>query len=202
MLAAWKLGREVTNEIGMRSGYGAMRDKTNGDISEAEKLRKYRAMSDRITEKELEQIASWCVQHRTAWGPTHLCELRRVRLKRDRQKIALESIRNAYGLIELKRAIRLLNRSNGMNANPAGVGRKRLLDWSRPAAVLDETQRICDRFLAFTSDLSSLADSDEDLEETMDSVKRIQKQLNSATVSLERLKKRCIVELSRLHDRG
>ena len=78
MRAAWELGRDLVERLGMRTDYGSMLAEADFNLSQAEKLRKYRGMANRISEQELNRICKLCAANRRAWGPTYLVTLSRL----------------------------------------------------------------------------------------------------------------------------
>ncbi len=154
MLAAWKQGIAVSSADGKRTNRVAIRKASGGNISEAERLRKYRSMSEQIKRAELTQITQWCIDFDRAWGPTLLCELSKIHTKKDRQKIAKNAIEQGLGLVELKRMVRLAKGSPASIKSPTTrVGRQRTLDWTQPTNVLDEIHQVCGVFLTFANDI-------------------------------------------------
>ncbi len=153
MREAWELGTELIDELGMFSGYGAMRDRAKGDNSLAEKYRKYRGMADCLSEKELRDICDLCEKEEKGWGPTFLVELSRITTSRGRKQMAKKAIQHRWGLIEFKRQIRLIIGSGAGTVNR--VGRKRLLDWKNKAEVLDQLSQICLGWTHFSEDLQT-----------------------------------------------
>jgi hypothetical protein len=154
MLAAWKQGVALSSADGKRPNMVAIRQASGGSASEAERLRKYRAMSQRITEPELRRITAWCLEFERAWGPTFLCVLSRIGQKKIRQRIAKDAIEQRLGLVELKRMVRIEKGSPDSIKSPTTrVGRRRSLDWTQPTNVLDEIHQVCRVFLTFANDI-------------------------------------------------
>jgi len=154
MRAARKRGNEISKTLGPWSGFRAMQTESGGSASEAEKLRKYRAMSTRIGEDELKQITKWCIDHKRAWGPTLLCELSRIPEKVDRERIAKNAIEKRLGLVDLKRMVRLeIGPLGDIDSEKPRVGRKRKLDWKVAANIKDEIHQVCRVFLTFANDI-------------------------------------------------
>lgn len=140
MWAAWTLGRELLDELGDRAGYREMQKRAGGDDSAAEKMRKYRGMARRITREELGDICELTHLHGKAWGPTHLVALSRLTRVADRRKMAKTAIREGWGLAELERRVR---RQLGPMKDPMTVGRKRELDLTDEAEILEQIQKLC-----------------------------------------------------------
>lgn len=140
MWAAFDLGKELRKELGMRSDYGAMRDLTDGDASQSEKMRKYRAMAKRITHSELGDICELTQLHGKAWGPTHLVALSRLTKVAERRKIAKVALKEGWGLAELQRRIR---RQLGPQKDSKVVGRKRQIDLKSEADILEQINGLC-----------------------------------------------------------
>ena len=140
MWEAWELGRELLDELGDHAGYGKMSDRAGEDESQAEKLRKLRSMARRITRAELGTICELTAMHGKAWGPTHLVALSRLPRVADRRKLAKTAIREHWGLTELQRQVK---RQLGPMNDPTKVGRKRDLDMTDEAAILDQIQGLC-----------------------------------------------------------
>ncbi|QGJ69938.1 Hypothetical protein PBC10988_16270 [Planctomycetales bacterium 10988] len=150
MKEAWELGRDLLDQLGMKANYGAMKSAASGEISTAEKYRKYRSMANRITEKELEAICKMCEKENKIWGPTFLVELSRLRTSKDRRQLAKNAIREGWGLIEFKRQIRLMI---GPGSVSSRVGRKRKVDWTDEAEILDELAQMCHGWTRFAAEI-------------------------------------------------
>ena len=155
MWAAFTLGKELRNELGMRSDYGAMRDLTDGDASQSEKMRKYRGMSKRITQAELGDICELTQLHGKAWGPTHLVALSRLTKVGERRKIAKAAISEGWGLAELQRRIR---RQIGPQKNATVVGRKRQIDLNSEADILEQINGLCLSWIRLNTQLQHTTD--------------------------------------------
>ena len=67
------------------------------------KMRKYRAMSQRITQKELETICTLCLKHVRALGRTFLVAFTPSRKIAVRRELIKQTIKEHWGLSELKR---------------------------------------------------------------------------------------------------
>ena len=155
MWEAWQLGHELLEELGERSTYGAMKERAADNPSLAEKLRKYRAMANVMTEAELETICELCEQHGKAWGPTFLVALGRLPRVRDRRKLAKQAIRNGWGLDELQRRIR---REIGPQRDAKLVGRKRQVDLMSETAILEQIQGLCLSWIRLNTQLQQTSD--------------------------------------------
>lgn len=162
MRQAWQTGRELLEELGKHSGYGAMKEKVRGNASEATRMRNYRGMARRITESELNNIVELCELHGRAWGPTFLVELGRVKKAADRRQLAEAAIQNHWGLTEFTRQIRLQFGQKPLKKQAktqiaSRTGRKRRLDWQDEAEILDELSQLCLGLLRFGQDLRANA---------------------------------------------
>jgi len=167
MWAAWRLGKEVQEALSERADYGAMKEMSCDNASEAEKLRTYRAMARRVSEKELSDICAMCEKHGKKWGPTFIVALARITKATDRRRVAESVIRKRLGLREVNRQIRIaIARKDVRNvtssaAEPAKqnrkkatrVGRKRGLDWTSEAEIMDEIREMCLTWERFQEDL-------------------------------------------------
>jgi hypothetical protein len=207
MLAAWKQGIAVSSPDGKRPNRVAIREASGGSISEAERLRKYRAMSVRIGKAELTQITKWCIEFDRAWGPTLLCELSKIPTMKVRQKTARRAIKEGIGLVELKRVVRLAKRSpkqdvrltkkspGSVKRKTTRVGRHRTLDWTQPTDVLDEIHRVCQGFLMFAIDIDRVTNSDSTIAAVVKLLQEMKPQVAAAKGAIRRLQKDCDAEL-------
>ena len=98
MRAAWELGRDLVERLGMRADYGSMLAEADFNLSQAEKLRKYRGMANRISEQELNRICKLCVANGRAWGPTYLVTLSRLGTPAERRRMAKMAIAECWGI--------------------------------------------------------------------------------------------------------
>lgn len=140
MQEAWEQGQKLYQDLGGRSGYGSMKKRSGGNVSQADKMRKYRAMARRITQKELKTICKLCLQHGKPWGPTYLVTLSRLNSEADRRKLAEKALQDDWGLSELQHQVR---RSIGPVRDSRVVGRKWRGDLTSEAAILDRISRLC-----------------------------------------------------------
>lgn len=164
MWRAWQTGREVLEELGKRSDYGAMKERVRGNASEATRMRNYRGMARRITESELSDIVALCELHGRAWGPSFLVALGRVKKAADRRQLAETAIQNHWGLTEFRRQIRLQFGQEPVKKRAKTLiadctGRKRRLDWMDEAEILDELSQLCLGLLRFSQDLRENAEA-------------------------------------------
>ena len=155
MWTALNLGVELRKELGLRSDYGAMKAKTKGDESQAEKMRKYRAMATRITRSELKDISELTQLHGKALGPTHLVALSRLTKVGERRKIAKVAIREGWGLAELQRRMR---RQLGPQKDATVVGRKRQIDLMSETAILEQISGLCLSWIRLNTQLQQTED--------------------------------------------
>ncbi len=150
MWTAWKQGRSLLADLGKRAAYGAMKEKTDGNASQAERLRTYRAMAQRISESELSTICGLCELHGKAWGPTFLVALSRLGTARERREMSKLAIREGWGLAEVQRRIK---RNLGPQKDATRVGRKRHVNIMDKADILDQINSLCVGWIRFAAQL-------------------------------------------------
>jgi len=150
MWAAWELGRQLIEQLGMHASYGAMKEFAGEDVSTAERYRKLRGMANRITKDELSDIIELCTLHGKAWGPTYLVALGRLRSVRDRRQMAEKAIRAGWGLAEFQRRVR---RKLGTAKDATRVGRKRQLDVTDEEEILEDVSRLCQSWTRLAAQL-------------------------------------------------
>jgi len=150
MREAWKLGRQLTERLGERAAYGAMKEAAGGDESTAEKFRKLRSMASRVTEKELRTVFELCELHGRRWGPSHLVALSRLAKANDRRRMAKIAIQDGWGLAEIQRRIR---RMLGPQRDAARVGRKMQVDLTDEAEIVDQINSLCVGWMRFAGQL-------------------------------------------------
>ncbi|QDU59564.1 hypothetical protein Pan216_03940 [Planctomycetes bacterium Pan216] len=198
MWDAWKQGRELIGEVGMFAGYGAMKEVADGNASIAERLRKYRAMANRISEKELGTICERCRASSRAWGPTFLVELSRLPGRRERNDVAKSAIRDRWGVAELKRRVRLMLDPRKVSTR---VGRNRRLDWTSEAEILHEIKRLCVTWIRFKSELEQTDSKQMPIAGSRRLTKPVREEFLTISDHLDRLRSQIGTRLERLRDR-
>jgi len=145
MRAAWQEGRGLLDRLGRSASHGAMQQASGENVSEAERLRKLRNMASQMTEKEVEAICERCTKAGRAWGPQYLVHISRIPTAAERRKLVTRALKERWALIVLKRQIRIMATQEGstLPRQHSGVGRRRKLDWSDPAEIADQIQRMC-----------------------------------------------------------
>lgn len=202
MRVAWNKGIKftITDSNGKeKPDSAAIKKACKGDAnkaaSEAEKLRKYRAMSTRIKEEDLNQIFNWCRESNRAWGPTLLCELSSIPGTTARMRIAKHAIKHRMGLVDLKRMVRLKKGSpNSIRSKTARVGRKRTLDWSDPKIVADEIRQVCRLFLTFANDMHREHAKKGKSPDVKKYFRRIMQHIKTTEAAIRALQTECVVE--------
>lgn len=187
MWEAWELGCELLDDLGDHAPYWAMQERSGGDESAAEKLRKYRAMARRITEAELGVICELTGLHGKAWGPTHLVALSRLTRVADRRKLAKKAIREHWGLAELQRQVK---RQLGPIKDPTKVGRKLDLDLTDEAAILDQIQSLCLSWIRLAAQLQQEPNGNEEKLGLELLPKKLREQFMKASTLIAELQKR------------
>lgn len=159
MMAAWQEGRELLDRLGPRAKSGTMLEASGQDLSEAERLRKRRAVASRLTEKEVQEICDRCEKYSRPWGPQYLVALSRLPKASERRKIVTLALQEGWGLKELQRRIRVELAQSGTPArrNRLGAGRRRKIDWTNPNEIADEIERMATSWLHFSEELEAAA---------------------------------------------
>jgi len=195
MWEAWELGRELLDELGDHAGYRQMQNRAGEDESQAEKLRKLRSMARRITKAELGTICKLTEMHDKAWGPTHLVALSRLTRVADRRKMAKRAIREHWGLAELQRQVK---RQLGPIKDPTKVGRKRDLDLTDEAAILDQIQGLCLSWIRLAAQLQQEPIGDADKLGLALLPKKLREQFLEASTLIAELQRRSENRLSKM----
>jgi len=177
MMTAWQEGRGLLDRLGPRAASGAMIEESGQDLSEAERLRKLRAMASRMTEIEVKEICRRCKHAGRAWGPQFLVALCRLPKRAERGKVVTVALKEGWGLKELKRRIRVALSQSGTPARSKrlSAGRRRKIDWSIPHEIADEVEGMANSWLHLRDEMEAAAfeqDVDDYLELLPDHLRR------------------------------
>lgn len=159
MMAAWKEGRELLDRLGPRAKSGTMLEASGQDLSEAERLRKLRAVASRMTEKEVKEICNRCEKAVKPLGPQFLVALSRLPTRAERRKAVTQVLKLDWGLKELQRFVRvqMTGSSESHPRNRRQAGRHRKLNYLNPAEVRDEIEGMCVSWQRFHRELVATA---------------------------------------------
>ena len=171
-----------------------MKDEFKGDDSKAEKMRKYRAMSQRITRKELDTICGLCLTHHRALGTTFLVAITPIKNIAKRKALIKQTINEDWGISELKSQVR---RIKGDAQDKKHVGRKRRVDLLSEIAILEQIAKLCLSWTRFNDQLKGPGDRSKKKGLAL-LPNNLQNQLTEISTQIEELQKRIDTRRKRL----
>ena len=195
MRQAWKTGWAFHEQFGMQSEYGKMKKDFKGGASEAEKMRKYRGMSQTITEEELDTICELCLEHNKALGTTFLVAISAIKNIAQRKALIKQAINKDWGISELTIQVR---RINGDAQDKKHVGRKRRVDLSSEITILEQLAKLCLSWTRFNDQLKDPGDRSKKQGAALLSTD-LQKRLTEISTRIAELQKRIDTRKKRLN---